>query len=87
MQEGEGGGASKKAAGTVTILLVEDDEVVADTMRETLEYQGWKVVVCADGRDALKRISGGTRYDLLMLDNGYSQYMKNVRYRFIPKLC
>ena len=24
---------------------------------------------------------------LLMLDNGYSQYMKNVRYRFIPKLC
>ena len=24
---------------------------------------------------------------LLMLDNGYSQYMKNVPYRFVPKLC
>jgi CheY-like chemotaxis protein len=69
--EGEGvrGGAEKKAAGTVAILLVEDDEVVAGTVREMLEYQGWKVVVCADGRDALRRISGGARYDLLLLDN------------------
>jgi protein-S-isoprenylcysteine O-methyltransferase Ste14 len=24
---------------------------------------------------------------LLMLDNGYAQYMKTVRYRFVPKVC
>jgi CheY-like chemotaxis protein len=70
--EGEGGiagGASKKAAGAVTILLVEDDEAVADMVKDTLEYQGWEVAVCADGREALRRISGGARYDLLLLDN------------------
>jgi CheY-like chemotaxis protein len=64
------GGASKKAASAVTILLVEDDEAVAETVKDMLEYQGWQVVVSADGRDALRRISGGVHYDLLLLDNG-----------------
>ncbi|HEX8130164.1 MAG TPA: response regulator [Pyrinomonadaceae bacterium] len=51
------------------ILLVEDTQMVADALRETLELEGWYVETCADGRAALARIEGGAHYDLLLLDN------------------
>jgi CheY-like chemotaxis protein len=53
---------------TLTILHVEDNGVVSDAMKDTLGMEGWAVEVCADGRDALERIAGGERYDLLLLD-------------------
>ena len=53
----------------LTILLVEDSEIVADAMRETLELEGWCVEVCADGLAALSLIESGAHYDLLLLDN------------------
>jgi CheY-like chemotaxis protein len=37
-------------------------------MRDTLELEGWAVEVCADGRAALDKLAGGSRYDLLLLD-------------------
>ncbi|MDQ1611416.1 MAG: two-component system, chemotaxis family, chemotaxis protein CheY [Pyrinomonadaceae bacterium] len=51
------------------ILLVEDTQIVADAVRETLEAEGWQVETCADGSQALGLIHSGTRYDLLLLDN------------------
>lgn len=66
---GAQGGGPKKPAAVVTILLAEDTEVVADAVKETLEHQGWKVVICGDGQTAQRKISSGVRYDLLLLDN------------------
>ncbi|MDX6270375.1 MAG: hypothetical protein QOD28_1598 [Acidobacteriota bacterium] len=51
------------------ILLVEDTQIVADAVRETLEAEGWHVETCADGLAALGLIQSGARYDLLLLDN------------------
>ena len=51
------------------ILLVEDNQLVADAVRETLECEGWRVETCADGYVALLLIKGEARYDLILLDN------------------
>jgi two-component system chemotaxis response regulator CheY len=52
----------------VMILLVEDNQIVAGAVRETLELKEWKVETCTDGTAALERIAGDTHYDLLLLD-------------------
>lgn len=52
----------------VTILLVEDNPMVAGAIRETLELNEWKIETCADGTAALERISSAAHYDLLLLD-------------------
>ncbi len=54
---------------TLTILYAEDHRVVANAVKETLEAEGWKVVLCSDGAAALRRISSLTRYDLIIVDN------------------
>ncbi|MCA1577054.1 MAG: response regulator [Acidobacteria bacterium] len=52
----------------VTILYVEDNQTVAEAVKETLEIQGWQVETCADGNTALERISSDTEYDALLVD-------------------
>ena len=52
----------------VRILHVEDNEMVATMVKETLENQGWQVESCADGTTALEKISGKDKYDLLLVD-------------------
>jgi CheY-like chemotaxis protein/tetratricopeptide (TPR) repeat protein len=52
----------------VTILFVEDNRVVADAIRDTLELEGWRVEPCFDGGSALKKVEGEEHYDLLLLD-------------------
>ncbi|HZB02011.1 MAG TPA: response regulator, partial [Actinomycetota bacterium] len=39
-----------------TILLVEDEESLADTVRYNLEREGFRVSVATDGRRALERL-------------------------------
>ncbi len=53
----------------LTILYVEDHRLVADTIKDALEAEGWRVVACFDGAAALTRIASGARYDLLITDN------------------
>ena len=53
-----------------SILYVEEAPLVADAVRETLEAEGWRVEVCARGDEALSRLRGGARFDLLILDYG-----------------
>ncbi|MDQ3745234.1 MAG: response regulator [Acidobacteriota bacterium] len=53
-----------------TILHVEDDRFVAETLRDVLEAEGWRVETCADGATALKRLAGDAHYDLLLFDQG-----------------
>jgi two-component system sensor histidine kinase/response regulator FitF len=53
----------------LTILYAEDHKIVADAVKEILEEEGLKVVLCSDGAVALQRIAGDARYDLLVVDN------------------
>jgi CheY-like chemotaxis protein len=50
------------------ILLVEDNQIVAGAVAETLEEKGWAVETCADGISALEKISGEADYDLFVFD-------------------
>jgi CheY-like chemotaxis protein/tetratricopeptide (TPR) repeat protein len=56
-------------ARTLKILCVEDHEVIADAMEVTLKEVGWKVEMCADGAEAMRKIESRERYDLFILDN------------------
>lgn len=51
------------------ILLVEDFEPLRQSVKETLEFEGWRVETCADGSVALLLIKSDRRYDLIILDN------------------
>ena len=50
------------------ILVVEDEEHLATGIRFNLEAEGYEVEVEVDGAEALKRVSGGTGFDLILLD-------------------
>lgn len=51
------------------ILYVEDSKYVADAVKDTLELEGWRVEMCADGYVAWLLIKSARRYDLILLDN------------------
>lgn len=52
----------------VTVLHVEDHDIVARMAKEMLESEGWEVETCSDGDIALEKICGPTHYDVLLLD-------------------
>ena len=57
------------AAGKETILIVEDEEAVRSLMRTALEQNGYRVLIAADGVEALKLISSHSGpLDLLVTD-------------------
>ena len=73
----------------LTILHVEDHKVVADTVRDALQAEGWRVVTCSDGAAALNKLAAGARYDLLITDNDLPHVggVEIVRYaRSLPHL-
>jgi PAS domain S-box-containing protein len=49
--------SSAASAGRETILIVEDEEAVRRLMRTALEHNGYRVLMAADGVEALKQIS------------------------------
>jgi DNA-binding response OmpR family regulator len=53
----------------LTILYVEDHKVVADALKDTLEAEGWRVVLCYDGAAAINRVASEASYDVLVFDN------------------
>jgi two-component system response regulator RegX3 len=53
--------------GTSTILVVEDEEALADSIRYNLEREGFGVIVSSDGRRALERFRSD-RPSLVILD-------------------
>ncbi len=50
------------------LLLVEDVEVNQVLARALLEAEGHRVDVVGSGEEALKRLRGGSRYDLVLMD-------------------
>jgi CheY-like chemotaxis protein/tetratricopeptide (TPR) repeat protein len=60
---------TEERARPIIILHVEDNRMVAEAVKERLEAEGWKVVICAEGATALKVIESNVHYDLLLVDN------------------
>ena len=52
-----------------TILHVEDDLFVANTVKEMLEAHGWRVVTCLSGGAAMRAFWTDAAFDLLITDN------------------
>ena len=53
----------------MSILVVDDDQAVRDSLRRALGMQGYAVELAADGAEALARLAGnGTSVDLLIVD-------------------
>src|SRR5262249_25151061 len=51
-----------------SVLVVEDDADIRDTLDGLLRVEGYEVVTCANGLEALQRLRGGTRADVILLD-------------------
>ena len=49
------------------ILVVEDKESLAQMLRETLELEGYEVIVANDGAEGIKRIKD-SKVDLVLTD-------------------
>jgi CheY-like chemotaxis protein len=58
----------RSAAGSETILVVEDDEAVLATAVESLEDLGYQVLVAHNGREALDIVNGSAKIDILFSD-------------------
>jgi CheY-like chemotaxis protein len=84
---GKGHRRPRTKARTISILCVEDYQVVAEAIKETLEELGWKVELCADGTEAMRKIESKARFHLLILDNqlpGYDGLELARRARQLP---
>ena len=44
------------------VLVVDDDQAVRDSLRRSLEYNGYDVDLAADGAEALARASSSTPF-------------------------
>jgi CheY-like chemotaxis protein len=51
-----------------TVLVVEDEEELRETMRDALELSGYAVVAVADGQEALERLDALDELCLVLLD-------------------
>jgi CheY-like chemotaxis protein len=52
---------------TVVVLYVEQQqEDASDPARAKLEEEGWSVETCSTGAEALERLGGGERFDVLI---------------------
>jgi len=56
---------SGSTVGVMRLLVVDDDPDVRDSLRRSLEFEGYEVTTAADGAEALRRLTG---VDLAILD-------------------
>jgi len=52
----------------IKILYAEDYDLVLFTVKQLLELEGWRVDICRDGSEALKKIEGAEHYDVIVVD-------------------
>jgi CheY-like chemotaxis protein len=50
------------------VLIAEDDEVLRPVLCRTMEWEGYQVVVAADGQDALRLLAEPSQVDLIITD-------------------
>jgi CheY-like chemotaxis protein len=56
------------AAKTQTVLIVDDDREVRESLRTLLHLDGYKVRTARDGQHALEQLRGGLRPCIILLD-------------------
>lgn len=78
-----------------TILIVDDSVTMLMSVKTTLEMNGFKVETAGDGLQALTKLKGGIKPDLIITDinmpnMGGLEFIKNARtlpgFRFTPIL-
>lgn len=78
-----------------TILIVDDSATMRMSVKSTLEMNGFQVEIAGDGIQALTKLKGGVKPDLIITDinmpnMGGMELIKNVRvlpgFRFTPIL-
>src|SRR5206468_1656457 len=50
------------------ILIVDDTELMRDSLAATLAREGHEIIAAGDGAAAMQRLTSGTRFDLLITD-------------------
>ncbi len=50
------------------IMVVDDDEDTRSTVKTVLEKQGYNVIVAISGQDCLKKLEGGDKPELILMD-------------------
>ena len=60
--------SSADRAGRVSVLVVEDDEALAEAIASTLEEEGVRAMVAPNGLAALEALRGNLRPCLILLD-------------------
>ena len=58
-----------RGAGTISILHAEDDQHLANLINEMFAAEDWRIELCTDGDDALRKLTSDDRVDLLLVDN------------------
>jgi signal transduction histidine kinase len=56
------------AASAQSILIIEDDDDIRDTLIRLLRDEGYETAACANGLEALERLRLGHRADVILLD-------------------
>lgn len=51
-----------------TIMIVEDDAFIGDIYEVKLKDAGYNVILASNGRDAIEKLEGGTKPNILLLD-------------------
>jgi DNA-binding NtrC family response regulator len=59
--------SDSRLAGSVHILIIDDEAAIRDSLEALLGMEGFRVTVATDGRSGMERLSQAT-YDLLLLD-------------------
>ena len=59
---------SGSPAGRSVVLVVDDDYDIREALSDVLASEGYSVVTAADGGEALERLRGGIRPDVMLLD-------------------
>lgn len=50
------------------ILYVEDEGYISENRKDELEVNGYSVILCRDGREAVQLIEDGIKYHLALID-------------------
>lgn len=53
----------------VSILHAEDNRQLANLIHDMFAGDGWHIELCVDGDEALRKLTGDERYDLMLVDN------------------
>ncbi|MFD2331266.1 histidine kinase [Cohnella sp. GCM10020058] len=77
------------AGGVFTVLVVEEEPLHLELMVNLLISEGYRVLTARSGEEALERLEGGTRPDIILLDvllhgGGSYEISRKIRRQYTP---